>query len=217
VAALRLAQGDPRAAIEALAPVLDGTAAVITPARVGACLLAAIARDEAGDPAGAEAALERALDLAEPDGVVLPFLIHRAPELLERHARRRLAHAALAAKICALLVPGGSEMPGRFGGTREATGVGGDGQSSQDREGAGRDRPPGATLLEPVSEMEMRVLRFLPTNLKASEIAGELYLSVHTVKTHIRHLYTKLGVHGRGEAVQRARALGLLAPSPRRR
>jgi LuxR family maltose regulon positive regulatory protein len=64
--------------------------------------------------------------------------------------------------------------------------------------------------------MEMRVLRFLPTNLRATEIAGELYLSVHTVKTHIRHLYAKLGVHTRGEAVQRARALGLLAPRPRR-
>ena len=60
------------------------------------------------------------------------------------------------------------------------------------------------------------MLRYLPTNLRAAEIAGELYLSVHTVKTHIRHLYTKLGVHGRGEVVQQARALGLLAPSPRR-
>ena len=75
---------------------------------------------------------------------------------------------------------------------------------------------PEAALLEPLSEAEIRVLRYLPTNLRAAEIAGELYLSVHTVKTHIRHLYTKLGVHGRGEAVQRARALSLLAPSPRR-
>ena len=216
VAALRLAQGDPRAALEALAPVLDGTAAVITPARVGTYLLAAIARDAAGDPAGAEAALERALDLAEADGVVMPFLFHRAPELLERHARRRSAHAALAAKIRAVLALGGSEVPGRFSGTRQARDARGDGRSSQDQDGAGGDRPPEATLLEPVSEMEMRVLRFLPTNLKASEIAGELYLSVHTVKTHIRHLYTKLGVHGRGEAVQRARALGLLAPAPHR-
>jgi len=76
--------------------------------------------------------------------------------------------------------------------------------------------PAEAALLEPLSEAEIRVLRFLPTNLRAAEIAGELYLSVHTVKTHIRHLYTKLGAHGRGEAVRRARALGLLAPTPRR-
>jgi len=46
------------------------------------------------------------------------------------------------------------------------------------------------------------------------EIAGQLYLlSVHTVKSHMRHLCEKLGVYRRGEAVDRARALGLLAPS----
>jgi hypothetical protein len=46
-------------------------------------------------------------------------------------------------------------------------------------------------------------------------IARELSLSVHTVRTHIRHLFAKLGAHGRTEAVTRARALGLLAPSGR--
>ena len=45
----------------------------------------------------------------------------------------------------------------------------------------------------------------------------ELSLSVHTVRTHIRHLLAKLGAHGRTEAVERARGLGLLAPSPSRR
>ena len=61
------------------------------------------------------------------------------------------------------------------------------------------------------------MLRYLPTNLSAPEIANELYISPNTVKTHIRNLYTKLGTHRRAEAVARARALGLLAPSPRRR
>jgi LuxR family transcriptional regulator, maltose regulon positive regulatory protein len=60
------------------------------------------------------------------------------------------------------------------------------------------------------------VLRYLPTKLSAPEIADQLYLSVNTVKTHMRHLYDKLGVHRRHEAVEQARALGLLAPSPRR-
>jgi LuxR family maltose regulon positive regulatory protein len=48
------------------------------------------------------------------------------------------------------------------------------------------------------------------------EIAQELYLSANTVKSHIRHLFAKLGAHRRGEAVERARVLGLLAPSQRR-
>jgi DNA-binding CsgD family transcriptional regulator len=67
---------------------------------------------------------------------------------------------------------------------------------------------------EPLTESETRVLRYLPTHMGAPEIAAELYLSANTVKTHLRHLYRKLGVHSRREAVQRARAIGLLtAPS----
>jgi LuxR family maltose regulon positive regulatory protein len=60
------------------------------------------------------------------------------------------------------------------------------------------------------------LLRYLPTNLSAPEIAAHVSLSVNTVRTHVRHLYEKLGVHGRTEAVEHARALGLLAPSSRR-
>ena len=63
----------------------------------------------------------------------------------------------------------------------------------------------------------MRVLRYLPTNLSAPEIARELSVSVTTVRTHISHLFVKLGAHRRTEAVARARDLGLLAPSPTRR
>jgi DNA-binding CsgD family transcriptional regulator len=67
-----------------------------------------------------------------------------------------------------------------------------------------------------LTESEARVLRYLPTHLTAPEIANELFLSVNTVSTHTRHLYAKLGAHSRHEAVDRARALGLLAPSARR-
>jgi LuxR family maltose regulon positive regulatory protein len=73
---------------------------------------------------------------------------------------------------------------------------------------------PSPRLAEPLSQGETRVLRYLPTNLSAPEIARELSLSVHTVRTHVRHLFAKLGAHGRTEAVARARALGLLAPQP---
>jgi LuxR family maltose regulon positive regulatory protein len=189
VAALRLAQGDPHAATAALAPALDGSAPVLSRnLQVQAFLLEAIARDALGDPA-AERALERALDLAEPDGVLLPFLLHPAPGLLERHARHRTAHAALIAETRGLLA-GRTPAP-----------------------------PPAAAQppLEPLSESEIRVLRYLPTNLSAREIANELYVSTNTVKTHMHHLYAKLGTHRRGEAVTHARALGLLAPSARRR
>jgi LuxR family maltose regulon positive regulatory protein len=75
--------------------------------------------------------------------------------------------------------------------------------------------PPGEPqrLLEPLSGSELRVLRYLPTNLSMQEIASELHVSVNTVKAHARHLYAKLGSHSRGEAVEQARALRLLAPS----
>jgi LuxR family maltose regulon positive regulatory protein len=68
-------------------------------------------------------------------------------------------------------------------------------------------------LHEPLSNSEIRVLRYLPTNLPAPEIARELSISVNTVRTHMRHLYVKLDVHSRADAVKRARTLGLLAPA----
>jgi LuxR family transcriptional regulator, maltose regulon positive regulatory protein len=71
--------------------------------------------------------------------------------------------------------------------------------------------------LEALTDSETRVLYYLPTNLSAREIADELYLSVNTVKTHQRHLYQKLGARSRSQAVEQARAIGLLAPSARRR
>jgi Bacterial regulatory proteins, luxR family len=57
------------------------------------------------------------------------------------------------------------------------------------------------------------VLRYLPINLLAPEIASELFLSVNTVRTHVQYLYEKPGAHSRTEAVARARALGLFAHS----
>jgi LuxR family transcriptional regulator, maltose regulon positive regulatory protein len=185
-AVLRLARDDPRAATVALAPVLDGSAPVGW--RFGlaeAFLLEAIARDTLGDPAAAGCAMERALDLAEPDGTLLWFLLYPAPGLLERHARQRTAHPALIAEILDLLA-GNGPAP----------------------RGAGPRLP-----LEPLSNAEVRVLRYLPTHLSAPEIAGELSVSTSTVKTHMSNLYAKLGAHRRAEAVESARVLGLLAPS----
>jgi LuxR family transcriptional regulator, maltose regulon positive regulatory protein len=206
IALLRLAQHDPQGATAALAPVLDGSVRAHPVWVVAAALLEAIALDALGDPGAAGRAVERALDLAEPDLVLFPFLIHPARGLLERHARHCAKHAALAAKILSLLPdsprePGGPGGPGRSGGA-----------GSPPRPGGYRGvAPRGPT--SPLSQGETRVLRYLPTNLSAPEIARELSVSVNTVRTHIRHVCAKLAVHGRTEAVARARALGLLAPS----
>jgi LuxR family transcriptional regulator, maltose regulon positive regulatory protein len=190
IAALRLADGDPAAATVALAPVIDGSTALANSQLwiVQAFLLEAIARDALGDASAARRALERALGLARPESILFPFLFDPAPELLERHRRLGTAHAALISQILDVLA-----------GRKPAA-------------------PPGAPerLREPLSSSEIRVLRYLPTKLSVPEIADQLYLSVNTVKTHMRHLYDKLGAHRRHEAVEQARALGLLAPAPRR-
>ena len=83
--------------------------------------------------------------------------------------------------------------------------------------GATRDPRSGGPepLREPLTEAETRILRYLPTHLPVSEISAEVFVSASTVRTHVRNLYAKLGAHRRGEAVARARALGLLAPSSR--
>ncbi|QIS22640.1 LuxR C-terminal-related transcriptional regulator [Nocardia terpenica] len=187
LATLHIAQGAPDIALTTLAPVLDGSVRVIWPGRMAeAHLLAAIARDALGDTEAAEAAVERALDAAEPDGAVLWFLLHPVPALLERRVRHRTRHGALIAEIRNLL------------------------GSNESRQG-GPQSP-----LEALSDSEIRVLRYLPTHLSAPDIARELSVSPNTVKTHLRNLYTKLGVHRRSEAVGHARALGLLAPAHQR-
>jgi LuxR family maltose regulon positive regulatory protein len=206
-AALRLAEDDPPAAAGALGPVLDGSApAVSWTWLTRAFLLEAIARDALGDQAAAGRALERALDFAERDGVILPFLLHRAPGLLQRQAEHRTAHPALIADILSLLA--GSKGPAAPARGRRGP------AAPHEQGGSWGDRSP--RLTEPLSSSEIRVLRYLPTNLPAPQIASELFVSHNTVRTHMRNLYTKLGTHSRADTVARARALGLLAPSPYR-
>jgi LuxR family transcriptional regulator, maltose regulon positive regulatory protein len=65
-------------------------------------------------------------------------------------------------------------------------------------------------LADPLTPMEERVLQLLPIHLTLAEIAGRLSISENTVKTHLRGLFRKLGVHSRSEAVEKARPLGLL-------
>jgi LuxR family maltose regulon positive regulatory protein len=186
IAALRLAQDDPEAAIAAVAPINSGSVSLPNARmwEVQAFLLDAMARDALGDAGATRRALERALDLAAPEELLFPFLLDPAPDLLDRHRRQGTAHAGLISQILNVLAGRPVSQAGEP-----------------------------ARLREPLSHAEARVLRYLPTKLSAPEIADQLYLSVNTVKTHMRHVYDKLGVHRRHEAVEQARTLGLLAPA----
>ncbi len=154
-AALRLAQGDPQTALAALAPIQQNPVAEdywgFWLAR--ADVLEAIARDALGDPDAADAALERALDLSERSGDLTAFLLYPAAGLLERHARHRTAHAALAAEIRGLLAgPEPGPGPGGYGGTGSppvSRGVWGDRPPEASTAAAGaaqRQRGPRAAL-----------------------------------------------------------------------
>ena len=185
-AAIRLAEGDAQQAVEVLVPVIERHERAVKASwgAIDASLLDALARDQLGDRAGAETSIERALEMAEREGVLLPFVLFPVRDLLERHPRHRTAHATLLIEILDVL-SGAS----------------------------GRSRAAVAPLRDELSQAELRVVRYLPSNLKAPDIANELYVSSNTVRTHMRHIYAKLDAHNRSEAVARARELGLLGPA----
>ena len=188
-AVICLAEEDAEQAVDVLAPVIEGSApALHRPSAIAeAAVLDALARDALGDARAAEDSLERALDLAESDGIILPFALAPVASLLERHPRHRTSHSTLLSEITDLL--SGSWTP------------------------RGEPEP----LREELSEAELRVVRYLPSNLKAPEIAAELVVSPNTVRTHMRHIYSKLDAHSRREAVDRARELGLISSGSRLR
>ena len=182
-AVICLAESDPAGALGAVRDVLDGTAPVIGCVTVvEAHLLAGLAYRALGDQRAANQAAERALALAEADRLVLPFAMTSSRELLEALPQHETAHATLLADILGILR--GSLVT------------------------LGENCAP---LAEELSPGELRVLRFLPTNLSRPEIAGELSVSVNTVSTHLRRIYAKLGAGDRSEAVRRARELRLLS------
>jgi LuxR family maltose regulon positive regulatory protein len=183
-AVICMADGDPAAALGVLRGVREITHPV-GPAftLVEAHLLAGTAHLRLGDRNAAAAAAEAALAAAEADRLIFPFAMTDAAELLDALPRHQTAHGALRADILDLLR--GASAP------------------STDR---GRLSPP-----EELSPSELRVLRYLPTNLTRPEIAREFYVSINTVNTHIRNIYSKLGARDRSSAVQRARELRLLS------
>ncbi|HZM77478.1 MAG TPA: LuxR C-terminal-related transcriptional regulator [Candidatus Limnocylindrales bacterium] len=183
-AVICLAEANPAAALAAVADVLDGTAPVLGYVTVmEAHLLAGLAHRQLGDQNAASQAAERALALAESDRLILPFAMTGSAELLEALPRHQTAHAALLADILDVLH--GASLT------------------------ANNQSPSPHT--EELSPSELRVLRYLPTNLSRPEIASELSVSVNTVNTHIRSIYAKLLVRDRSSAVRRGRELRLLA------
>jgi LuxR family maltose regulon positive regulatory protein len=183
-AVINIAEGDPAAALDAIRDVLADTprfGPAFTLAE--AHLLAGIAHLHLGDRHAAAAAAEEALAAAEPDRLIFPFVFTEAAELLDALPRHATAHGALLADIVDVLQ--GASAP------------------SNDRE---PQTPP-----EDLRPSELRVLRYLPTNMTRPEIARELYVSVNTVNTHIRNIYAKLDARSRSAAVARARELRLVS------
>ncbi len=185
-ARLDLRDGKPAQARATLGPHLDDGACNGSPLpeRAEAWLLDALAADALAEHDAAAQSLERALDLAEPAGLRRILVVQGAAAgpLLRRHGRYGTAHPAMIGEALDAV-----ERAGRTG-----------------------SRPAPALLAEPLSEREQAILRYLPTMMSNQEIAGELFVSVNTVKTHLKAIYRKLEAPGRREAVSRARDLGLM-------
>jgi LuxR family maltose regulon positive regulatory protein len=145
-------------------------------------VLRALALRALGDESAALVELESALSRAEPEAIRRPFLSagRGVRELLAEHLRRAVSHRWFASELMRRL------------------------------EGGGSVRVAPAELLEPLSAREGEVLRFLPTMMSNADIASELYVSVNTVKTHVKSIYRKLEVTRRQDAVRRARQLHIL-------
>jgi LuxR family maltose regulon positive regulatory protein len=177
-ARIHLQNGRPWDAIDTLAPALER--ADSSEGVFGAIeiwLLEAIARAELRDRESSARALERALRLAAPD----------------RQRRVFLEGGPAVRQMLADHIRNGTGNRAFLGDLLEIF-------------DHGVPRPALGQLLEPLSEREAAVLNYLPTMLSNQEIAAELFVSVNTVKTHLRSIYRKLGTSNRRDAVAAARA-----------
>jgi LuxR family maltose regulon positive regulatory protein len=146
-------------------------------------ILRARAERVLGRDAGALASLEQALHLAAPAGYLRPFL-DDGPAVLDLLPRVRQAAPAFVDQVLNAF-SGGQRTPPPAA-------------------------PPSSVLVEPLSERELEVLGLVAQGLSNREIAGRLFITVGTVKTHVHNIHGKLGVQRRTEAAARARELGLV-------
>jgi len=189
-------QGNPDQALSLLEPVLSN---MVERQRIDYTIeiqtLQAMAYQTRGDLPNAIARLENALGLAEPGGYLRIFL-DKGDVLLSilSHIDPNVPVGPYAARII-----------------REFEYANGD-QQVESQEGSIPTlvKQPGATLTDPLSERELEVLWLLQTNLSTPEIADQLVIAVSTVRTHIKTIYSKLGVHSRTEAVDKAKDLDLI-------
>lgn len=137
--------------------------------------------------------LEQILTRCAPEGYLRQFLDEGLP--MKMLLEEALKTSGQTAYISQILTTFETESGGKF-------------QTTAARIQARVGRPP--TLVDPLSNREMQVLRLLATNLTSTEMADELYVSVSTVRTHIKNIYSKLDVHRRYEAVERGKEIGLI-------
>jgi LuxR family maltose regulon positive regulatory protein len=157
--------------------------------QITALLVAAVANRRLGEAAEAAGFLEQALALAEP----------------ERAYRVFLDGGSAVRSALTVLIPPTSRHAGFAGRVLERF----DAQGSRP---AGLNGDPAVRL----TDSERAVLCFLPSHMTNEEISEALFLSINTVKTHLRSAYRKLGVGSRREAIARGRRIGvLLAGRPR--
>ncbi len=155
-------------------------------------VVAALAHQARGDTARAVESLQRALVAAEPEGYVRTFVTEGEP--MQRLLREVAGRGIETEYVLKLLNAFEMERQG----AQRSTGPG---------VSSGQVAP--APLAEPFSDREREVLRLLATDLSSTEIAQQLFISMHTVRSHIKNIYGKLNVHSRYEAVARARELDL--------
>jgi LuxR family maltose regulon positive regulatory protein len=181
-----LAGGDPAGALDEASACLDGpgAAAATLRDRIAALLMAAAASRRLGAADATAEFLERALLIAEPHDAYRPFLDAGSG-----------IHSAIA-----VLIPPTSPVASFAARVIE--------RFVCQLPVASRD--PGTPEYSPLTSSEVAVLRLLPSYLTNQEIAEQLFLSVNTVKTHLRSAYHKLGVTSRREAIARGRRLRLL-------
>jgi LuxR family maltose regulon positive regulatory protein len=182
--------------------------------------LQALLYDTEGDEPAALEAIERAITLAEPGGFIRVFVdlgpplsrvIQRMPRLLNQLLRQEQGKGSFAPDYVArVLAAFPSEAEDRD--TRESLTEGpslpADVSDASSLSSKGQRDP--SALLEPLTARELEVLDGLRRRLTNKEIAEELVVSSGTVKTHTLHIYRKLKVSTRRQAVTRAKELGIL-------